>query len=292
MIRITAVKMTMTALSAVALGLIMCLHGPTLPKYWLFDLGVPWFFLASGFWYGQKRVEGLDGYWVQVRKRVGTLLVPYFIWNLIWFPILFVCNWIGWKYCGAERVVDGSSGCVMRCLGLSPSAWPALVPTWFLRALFVAVVVVGGVDCALGGLKRLRGLVTVGLLWIVYLTRSVWMPEESIWDGFFTFGLPLIGFACFATGLVVGRTLPTDGAQDRVPWVQVVRRQMMPVYVLHAAVIVSVGWVAKAMGVFGSLATVKGDVVMWFVGIAGAVAIGEVLRRFTPRIAEVLFGGR
>jgi len=67
---------------------------------------------------------------------------------------------------------------------------------------------------------------------------------------------------------------------------------MMPVYILHAAVIVAVGWAAKALGLFGYLATVTGDVVMWFVGIAGSVAIGEALRRFAPRAAKVLFGGR
>lgn len=41
----------MTILSAVALGMVVALHVPTLPKHWLLDLAVPWFFFASGFWF-------------------------------------------------------------------------------------------------------------------------------------------------------------------------------------------------------------------------------------------------
>lgn len=44
-----SVSSVMTCLSAFALGLIMCLHVPTLPKFWLFNCGVPWFFLQVVF---------------------------------------------------------------------------------------------------------------------------------------------------------------------------------------------------------------------------------------------------
>ena len=65
-----------------------------------------------------------------MRKRVRSLLVPYFLWNLIWFPVLFLSNWIGWKYFGAERVVDGSVDSIVRCLGFSPWRWPARARGW------------------------------------------------------------------------------------------------------------------------------------------------------------------
>lgn len=86
--------------------------------------------------------------------RVRTLLVPYYLWNFIWFPILFFFNWIGWRYFGAERVVDGSVMCVLRCLGLSIIGPPALVPTWYLRALFVAVSIISCLDYILNCVSR------------------------------------------------------------------------------------------------------------------------------------------
>ena len=141
----------MTVVSLLALGTVVCLHLPSLPQHWMLDWAVPWFFFAGGFWYARSAKP----YGEQVRGRVKSLLVPYCLWNLAWFPILFVANWLGTRYCGASRVVDGSAACVFRCLGLNPCAWPALVPTWFLRALFAAVVVVGGVERLLAfGVRR------------------------------------------------------------------------------------------------------------------------------------------
>ena len=134
------IQYVMTGLSAVALGLVVAHHVPSLPQGGILGFGVPWFFFASGFWMMKEDFDWSG----EVCKRVKNLLIPYYLWNVVWFPILFGCNWIGWRYCGANRVVDGSWECVIRCLGLSPWQWPALVPTWFLRALFVVVLVVGG----------------------------------------------------------------------------------------------------------------------------------------------------
>lgn len=278
--------------SAVALGLVMCLHLPTLPKHWLLDLGVPWFFFASGFWFAASG----KGFGEKMRDRVRSLLVPYFLWNLIWFPLLFACNWLGWRFCGATRAVDGSWPCLVRCLGLSPFAWPALVPTWFLRALFAVAAVVGGL-VAVGPRRRsaVWQAAVCAVAWGVCWAVMRRFPEGTMWHGFFVFGLSLPGCAWFATGMCAHAALRFAGVAEggaAPEWVRLLRRQLMPVYVLHAAVIVAVGRVAKTLGLFGYLATAAGDVAMWFVGIAGSVAIGAALRRHAPRTAKILFGGR
>lgn len=187
--------------------------------------------------------------------------------------------------------MDGSAGCILRCLGLSPFAWPALVPTWYLRALFCACVVYA----ALGWFGKCERLETwrkwgmAVLLWGAYLTREIWMPEGELWAKFFVFTIPLHGLAMFALGAAVrGMFACTSGSLK----FNVIRRQMMPVYVIHAAVIISVGWVFKAVGRYEFLETTAGDIVMWFVGIIGAALIGEAMRRFLPQISTVLFGGR
>ena len=283
--------MVMTVVSLLALGTVVCLHLPSLPRHWMLDWAVPWFFFASGFWYARSAKP----YGEQVRARVKSLLVPYCLWNLAWFPILFAANWLGTRYCGASRVVDGSAACVFRCLGLNPCAWPALVPTWFLRALFAVVVVVGGVERLLAfGVRRAAAvrLVVCGFFWGVYMTCDLWMPAGEAWRGFFSFGLPHFGCAWFATGLALAEVTRGHGQAPSAPWIRAARRQMMPVYLLHAPVIVTLGWGAKALHRFDLLTTAIGDAVMWVVGVGGAVVLGEALRRAAPRLAVVLFGGR
>lgn len=118
------------------------------------------------------------------------------------------------------------------------------------------------------------------------------MPADSTWDGFFVFGVPLHGMMCFAAGGLVSNVVGRLPNENQGKIASVIRRQLMPVYILHAVVIVSAGWVAKALGRFGVLSTIQGNVVMWFVGVIGAVAIGEIMRRRKPDTARILFGGR
>ena len=280
----------LTVVSAVAMADVVCQHLPTLPKSVLFDWAVPWFFFASGFWYAQSE----RSYAEQVSRRVRTLLFPYFLWNAIWFPILFCAAWLGSRYFHAPDSITLEIPCLVRCLGLDPTAWPALVPTWYLRALFVAVVAIGGLDALA---RRSRApqvvrLIVCAALWASVAAQSHWMPGGAAWRGFFSFGFPLVGCACLATGLVLGSCLRLSRPASSAPWLAVVRRQMTPVYLLHVPVILSVSWIARATGIFGLLATTGGDVAMWFVGVAGAIAAARFLRQGCPRLCAVLFGGR
>ena len=281
--------------SAVALGLVVCLHLPSLPKWNILKFAVPWFFFASGFWYGRRPRVWRD----EMKKRVKSLLMPYFLWNLIWYLILFSVNWILWKYFGVGRVVYGSLDSIVRCLGFSVWRWPALVPTWYLRALFVVVAVVGGLwsFCAAARKMGKYGegacrIVVACVLSVAALSMHLWSPEGIVWAGFLDYGVSIHGMACFAVGGVVA--LASNGHDDETVggvWA-FMRKQMMPVYVLHAIVIMVCGWCARTLSFFDALQTPCGDVVMWFVAILGAMAIGWTMRRFIPKTAHVLFGGR
>ena len=281
--------------NVLAISLVVCLHLPSLPHCWVLDFGVPWFFFASGFWYGCRPRRWSE----EVRKRVRSLLVPFFLWNLIWFPILFTMNTIGWKYFGAERVVDGSVDSIVRCLGLSAWRWPALVPTWFLRALFVAAALVGGLWalCAWGRRWGKYGeivcrVVVACVLSMMAFTFRLWRPDGSMWGGVFTVGVPVCGMACFAVGGVVALMVGDQGDEEcGGAWI-FLRRQMMPIYLLHAIVIMMCGWCAKGLGCFKYLVTSWGDVIMWFVAVLGAILLGWMMRRFFPCAAQILFGGR
>lgn len=285
-----------------AMGCVVAHHVPTPSDSGLLGVGVPWFFFASGFWMGFRFLDG-DGVGAWKRecaRRVRTLLLPYFIWNLMWFPILFAANWVGWRYCGAERVVDGSVDSIVRCLGLSVWQWPALVPTWFLRSLFVASVLVGGVWTLLGLVKSDSGRRLVKAVRMIAAAIAFWGiwwiverhgPSGGWWDGFFCFGIPAFGMACFATGgavaAVVGKRPESGGG-----FVSIIRRQMMPVFLLHVPVILMISWVARAVGQYHHLMDVRGSVVIGVAGVVGAIVAGEMMRAFMPRVTGVLFGGR
>ena len=260
-------SLAMSFLGVVAMGLVVCHHLPTQPRGGVLEWGVPWFYFASGFWYASKLRKWRE----EISKRISSLLVPYYLLNVIWFPILFLANWIGWKYLGAERVVDGGLYSSVRCLGLSPWSWPALVPTWFLRSLFVATVVVAGIWAAFDAVTCnsrwarvvIRALVAA-MLWAIVFTMPIWCPADGHWVDFFVFGVPLHGMACFAMGGLVSSALYVGDCGSVHPFAARIRRQMMPVYVLHAVVIVA----------------------------CGAILLGEALRRCSPSTAKLLFGGR
>ena len=300
------VGLVMAIASAVAMALVVCNHLPTSPRGGVIEWGVPWFFFASGFWFANSQKSMMEN----VRVRIKSLLLPYYAWNVIWFPILFFFNWVGWRYFGATRIVDGSITCVIRCLGLSPFAWPALVPTWFLRSLFVAVVVVGSLNNVLRRTLRAKNkflgvdvsrLIVCSLCCGAYWTWHALGPKEQLLQSLFVFGIPLSGCAWFAVGMVMeeivhsltgtaGVGFPVNERSRK--WSECIRRQIVPVYLIHVPVILFVGWVFKAFHCYHALETTTGDVVMWVVGVIGAIATGELMRRKIPRVAKMLFGGR
>jgi len=289
-------SLAITLASVVALALVVGLHVPSLPNHWLLHCGVPWFFFASGWWLVRpfrSSENGMAVWRAEVSRRVKSLLVPYFIMNLAWFPILFAFNWVGWKYCGAHRVVDGSMDCVLRCLGLSCWQWPALVPTWFLRALFVAVALVGLCWTRLAKTRARLALVAAAF-WAIELTKAQWCPATPFCTGLTDFGIPTNGMAMLATGGLAQSFLSSDLPVGEF-WSKVattIRRHLMPVYLLHVVVMLFCQWGAKASGKFDLLLTPVGNVATGVVGVVGAIALGELFRRKAPRLASIVFGGR
>lgn len=291
-----------TIIGVFAMGCVVAHHVPLLPNGGILKFGVPWFFFASGFWMGGKFLAaGIDVMEIwnrEIKKRFRTLLLPYFIWNMMWFPVLFAANWIGWRYCGVERIVDGSADSIIRYLGFSIWRMPALVPTWFLRSLFVACVIVGLVwtgfgKCGNSGRSTwiVRMVMAAVVFWAIEFTLEKYDPVGVWWKGFLCFGIPVYGMACFATGGAVAammRSRPESGGGI----VSMIRRQMMPVFLLHVPVILMISWILRALGKMVFLADPLANVFLGIVGVTGAIAIGEMMRAFMPRVTYVLFGGR
>ena len=97
---------------------------------------------------------------------------------------------------------------VVRGLGLSPFAWPIDVPTWFLRSLFVVVVMMGLIIVGL----RIKAtdwgkkIGVAAVLWTAYLIQCCICTSPRA-NAFFEFTISLQGLALFATGILLSPLL-------------------------------------------------------------------------------------
>lgn len=107
---------------------------------------VPMFFLISGYFFflSMPRWDWLR-YGGKLRRRVGTLLLPYIVWNILYFlhcswPVLqpalaghgsWSTLWMRWQQLGGWHLLWDSHKFQ------SGAAGPYLAPLWFLRDLIV-----------------------------------------------------------------------------------------------------------------------------------------------------------
>ena len=138
--------------------LVIMLHVPqpvpvdaSTPAWWLVHLtagtlgrlGVPFYFVASGFFLA--RHYGEPSWWRrETVKRVSSLFVPFMLWLSLWNAmagLLAVCANIR---CGAAATAGFPSGAALLVrLGLYPFDYPSDVPLWFVRSLFLYVAASG-----------------------------------------------------------------------------------------------------------------------------------------------------
>lgn len=261
--------------------LVLIIHLPTVSaswlegwRWWMVDgvcqWAVPWFFLVSGIMF--RVTDGGGAVIAEVRKRIGTLLVPFFVLNAIWLPVMMGLNWIGTRYFGYQAVVTTSWHWVVRGLGLSPVNWPIDVPTWFLRALFVVVAIVGGIWSQVR-FTRTRGLLVAAMFWGVYELQRVYWPEAT---DFFVFGVNLRGLALFSTGMLLAPWLRpakmSEGDRRLKSWT-------WSLFVLHAPVLSLMLLPLKA---FGAVEKVLGNPFAYAafgaVALVVSIAAGRLLR--------------
>ena len=99
-------------------------------------IAIPWFFFASGFFLAGH--IGEVGWWLkEVRKRVRTLAVPFWIWSsiicLFWILMAVIIRATGYSYSGIDAFQWLSLRGVFIVTGIDLQA---NIPTmWFLKAL-------------------------------------------------------------------------------------------------------------------------------------------------------------
>lgn len=162
-------------------------------------IAVPFFFVVSGYFLALRYRKSEGGFVQAWRfacwKRVRTLLVPYWFWNLCYAPLII----------GIEFLSDAVAGRTLR-----PVAWlstlgaitgidlvngPILFPLWYVRTLFVFVMI----SLILWPIVRRMGLCVPVLFYaisIALMRMGITLPNAFPMDGLAYFSLGL----CIACG--------------------------------------------------------------------------------------------
>ena len=197
----------MANMSALAAFLVVLLHALNpLPKEgfgWctgsilllIAKIAVPFFFVAAGYFLA-NRIDSPGWYGNAVKKRIRSLAIPYFIWCALWWlfdlPILLIADKLHGRPMGESLCFD------QRVFGLDLFCSPWFSPMWFLRALFLLVLVSPLVIMIV---RRFREWACL----FFFIPYCILCPDENITSGsvncFLRYGFSLFGLFWFAMGI-------------------------------------------------------------------------------------------
>jgi surface polysaccharide O-acyltransferase-like enzyme len=106
-------------------------------------ISVPLFFLLSGFLFFYGLNFSLQNYLIKVKSRVHTLLIPFLIWNVLWFLLLIILQLIPFSRGFLSGQSDSMLGYtafqfISAILGINRS--PIAYHFWFIRDLILLIL--------------------------------------------------------------------------------------------------------------------------------------------------------
>lgn len=294
-------------------------------------IAVPFFFAASGYFLAGHADE--ESWWkAELGKRLKTILVPYVLWALIFELLQFLVAIYSRFMAGIPfgKTLSLLNGNALRIFGLQWDAYPMLYPFWYLRALFIYVLL----SPLLVYAARRAPWIWLGLLFgLQWHMKFVSLPGG--WPDFmakflslqgllyFSLGLHLrIAGVCFSSrraaifslvagfGLVAARTaMGFAGRGDAlglinfsVPLLLYGTWHYMPTGklpkplrgmafpVFAIHVIVLSLWAVAANSL--EIYGEATQIAAWPAAFLLSVLAANMMRRFCPRLSSVLFGGR
>ena len=119
--------------------LVRCIHSFLVGG--VLQTAIPWFFFASGFFLA-GHIGETDWYKDAIKKRIRTLLVPFWVWSFIicGISILFavVVRMVGYDFRGVDGLSLLSLNGFLRVCGLD--YYDTMPTMWYLRTLFVFIL--------------------------------------------------------------------------------------------------------------------------------------------------------
>ncbi len=296
-------------------------------------IAVPFFFIISGYFLGGHIDE--NGWWKnETIKRVRTILLPFVSWALL-YQILFIPLSIyadiraGRPFGTNIALINGHA---LSVFGLELDKWPCSIPLWYLRALFMFVLVSTGIVWILRRIPR---------TWIILLfTVSLALafapdPKEGGCSGFLQHSFSIGGLMYFSVGLWMrmrdfhynskktaiiaaiiglmlllikillsykGISLKPGLNSFAIPCFIYATWYFMPTCSLPE-ILKGVSFPIYLMhslflgywGIFVKnigLNDSAGKVIAWPLSFIGSIILAKVIHRFSKRLSGILFGGR
>ena len=171
-------------------------------------IAVPFFFVISGFMLS-GRCEQYYWYRSALSKRVRTLLVPYFLINGLWFPVVWVMHMLAAKYAGADpsSMAQLSWETPLEVLGLAFPSGPFAIGMWYVRTLMILVVLSPLFVCLLFRSFRASLIIILGELGFMMCCDIAKPDMSEVWVRCMDFGVPPYAIVCFSLGIVARRYL-------------------------------------------------------------------------------------
>lgn len=289
-------------------------------------MAVPFFFTVSGYFLSAHFDE--EGYWLrEVQKRVRSLAVPYVLWNVIAFvllvPVIAAADYVGHRSFGTNIPISG--GRWVRAVGLDPTRMPFLVPLWYVRCLFLFVLLSPFFKAVVTRTRTIWLLFSFGVL-LLYASGCFGNGD------FFRYGYSLSGSFYFSLGialrslhvpfraskwrgvmssimgivLLVGKlefaNVGVNLLELAIPfllyavyclipdaeWPSWLTKTAFPIFLMHDIVII---YIESALSILG-WSGVGAFIVVWCASVAIPIAVAAFVRSKSTLAEQVLFGGR
>ena len=144
----------------------------------LTEIAVPYFFLVSGFFFFRSSYSNKADYSAMIIKKCKTLLIPYIIWNIIGFAVL----WLAGSWVNDNPTSVNSLAAFFE--GLLRSDYDG--PLWYVRNLMMMMALVP----IYGWIFQMNKPIIYGVIGIGLLLW--WWPVDCAWyssEGFLFFFL-------------------------------------------------------------------------------------------------------
>lgn len=105
---------------------------------------MPFFFVIAGFFLNLSKWGASENFRPFVTKLFKRMIIPYFIANLLWYPIWFVAchkaGLLGYSFWGWTKILPFDALTAI-FIGNANGTGLVLIPLWFLPALFFAEII-------------------------------------------------------------------------------------------------------------------------------------------------------
>lgn len=165
-------------------------------------VAVPYFFVVSGFFIA-KHFDDIGWYRQAISKRIRSLCIPYVFWQILtvlvfWMTDVLIVNLLSGNGVAIPSLRDMLAG-FMQIIGLDLTRMPRVFPFWFIRALFLLVLITPIIKLALERFGK--SFVLVLFLASIAVTFINYGPVITLLE----YGLSISGAFYFTIGIFIAR---------------------------------------------------------------------------------------